>query len=313
MNRWFLGAYAAFAHFDDMLKTKENEALFREGLLLLPHVRGLELPFYDDLHERDVPELLAWLPSQWEYIITCLPGTMMSLGRDPDYGLASRSEEGRNLALKDLERVRQRVREIHDRHGLKSVRGIEVHSAPRGDQAGAEALRRSIETLLSWDWDGAEILLEHCDAWHKDGAFSKGFMRLQSELSTIKGISVGMSLNWGRSVLEGRRSETIHRHIELANSKLRSLFFSGTAIGDPLYGSWLDNHAAIRLDSTELWEAQGSLLTQEAMEDCLELVRARNLYLGLKVQPFPTSLTLTERLAFLRQQLEAANAAYESV
>ncbi len=312
-KRWFLGAYAGYANFAAEWKTPENEALYREGLLTLPHLRGLELPFYHDFHETDVPSLMAWLPSEWDYLITCLPGTMNSLAENPDYGLSSRSEFGRKAALDRLQLVRRRVRELHDQKGRACVLGIEVHSAPRGDKAHLDALEKSLETIVKWDWDGAQIIVEHCDAWHQDGDFSKGFLSLHSELMAIGKLPVGIGLNWGRSVLEGRRVETIHRHLELADQKLKSLFFSGTAISDPLYGSWQDNHAAIRLDSDEVWESTGSLLTEEAIEDCYSYVKVPDPFLGLKVQPFPTTLTREQRLSFLRQQLESVNRAYKSV
>lgn len=308
-KRWFLGAYAGYANFADKLKTSENEALYREGLNSLHHLRGLELPFYQDIHELDGAGLIAWLPRDWEYIVTCLPGTMNALATNPDYGLASVSEFGRKAALERMKKVHERVQEINDRIGKPAVVGIEIHSAPRGERASPEALRKSLEELVSWDFDGAQLILEHCDAWHPDGQFSKGFLSLQTELSTLKDLPIGIGLNWGRSVLEGRRVETIHRHLELADIKLASLFFSGTAIADPLYGNWQDNHAAIRLDSNEPWESTGSLLTQESMEDCKEFIKNPQVKLGLKVQPFPTNLTIEQRLAFLRQQLEAADIA----
>ncbi len=312
-KRWFLGAYAGFANLSPELKTSANESEYRQGLEALPHLRGLELPFYHDLHETDVEGLIAWLPRAWDYIITCLPGTMNSLQENADYGLASRSEFGRKSALDRLQLVRRRILELHSLHGRASVLAVEVHSAPRGDKASLESLTKSLETVLSWDWGGAAIIVEHCDAWHADGEFSKGFLSLHSELMAIGKLPIGIGLNWGRSVLEGRRVETIHRHLELADQKLKSLFFSGTAISDPLYGTWQDNHAAIRLDSSEMWESSGSLLTEEAIEDTYSYVKVPDPLLGLKVQPFPTNLTIDQRLNFLRQQLESVNRAYKSV
>ncbi|RZA21184.1 MAG: DUF4862 family protein [Proteobacteria bacterium] len=312
MNQWFLGAYAGYANLPSAQKTPKSEALYREGLLQLPFIRGLELPFYEDIHETDSNSQINSLPKSWDYIITTLPGTMNALAQNTLYGLASPDDSGREAALNRLKRVKQRVNEIHNNHGRKSIQAIEVHSAPRGNIASQDSLRRSLETLLTWNWDGVQLILEHCDAWHADGEFSKGFLTLQSELATIGNLPIHVGLNWGRSVLEGRRTETIHRHIELAGRKLKSLFFSGTAISDPLYGTWQDNHAAIRLDSSEVWESTGSLLTQEAIEDCKEFIQQPDLLLGLKVQPFPTTLTIDQRLSFLKQQLEAVNAAYIS-
>jgi hypothetical protein len=309
VNSWFLGAYAGYANLPVDKKTRENEALYREGLLHLPWVRGLELPFYEDIHEHDSKALIEWLPKSWDYIVTTLPGTMNALAENSYYGLASPDRSGREAALDRLKVVRQRVDEIHTRHGRSSIKGIEIHSAPRGSIGSADDLRRSLEELVSWEWGGAKLILEHCDAWHPDGGFSKGFLTLQSELALLTRLPIGVGLNWGRSVLEGRRAETIHRHIKLAGRRLLSLFFSGTAIADPLYGTWQDNHAAIRLDSSEIWEATGSLLTPEAIEDCREFIEQPDLYLGLKVQPFPVSLSIEQRLSFLRQQLSAANTA----
>ncbi|RZA15994.1 MAG: DUF4862 family protein, partial [Proteobacteria bacterium] len=129
MKGWYLGAYAGYASLAD--KSVESDARYWDGLTLLPHLAGLELPFYSDLSESGRSDkFLRTLPKHWDYIITLLPGTMQSLALQPDYGLASKSSEGRKAALSRMALVHRRIHEINDRMGRQAVRGIEIHSAP---------------------------------------------------------------------------------------------------------------------------------------------------------------------------------------
>ncbi len=304
MNPWFLGAYAGYSSFED--KNKENDATYLRGLQDLPHIAGLELPFYSDLSETNSDKVLRSLPKNWDYILTLLPGTMQAIGKQADFGLASTASPGRKAAMNRMTIVHRRIHEINERCGRAAVRAVELHSAPTKPFASAQALYSSLEELQTWDWQGARLLLEHCDSWRPDGGSIKGFLGLKEELSVLKDLDVRLSLNWGRSVLEEQDTETAIRHITLGREKLGAYFFSGTSLNDAVYGSWRDSHAPLKLQSDAVWEPQQGLLTSREVTRVCKLVQdIPGILLGIKVQAAPASLTLLQRLDFLAQQLEA--------
>jgi hypothetical protein len=84
---------------------------------------------------------------------------------------------------------------------------------------------------------------------------------------------------------------------------LRGFFLSSVAAHDPVYGSWLDNHAPMQGLGHKAWEPQASLLTAEQVQ--LALTAAQEApYWGVKIQPAPATLTLAERRGCLWQHLE---------
>lgn len=304
MNPWFLGAYAGYASFAD--KNPDNDAHYLRGLQELPHIAGLELPFYSDLSETNSDRFLRGLPKHWDYILTLLPGTMQSLGRQAEFGLASSSAEGRKAAMARMTLVHRRIHEINDRCGRAAVRAIELHSAPTKPLADAHSLYSSLEELETWDWQGARLLLEHCDSWREDGGSIKGFLPLQEELGVLREFDVQLALNWGRSVLEERDPEAALKHIAMGREQLGAFFFSGTTAEDPLYGSWQDSHAPLKLETQEPWEPKHGLLTPLRVRELCELLETiPGLLLGIKVQPSPPHLTIEQRLDFLARQISA--------
>jgi hypothetical protein len=312
MNPWFLGAYAGYASFAD--KNKENDAYYMRGLEELPHIAGLELPFYSDLSETNSDKFLRTLPKHWDYIITLLPGTMQSLSKQPEFGIASTSAEGRRAAMSRMAVLHRRVHEINNRCGRSAVRAIELHSAPTRPYAEAQYLYASLEELESWDWQGAQLLIEHCDSWQPEGGSIKGFLPLKDELGVLRDLDVKLSLNWGRSVLEERDPLGALNHIKLSQNQLGAFFFSGTSLEDPVYGSWQDSHVPMMLGSAEPWEPAKGLLTPERVVEAIrELNRIPGVLLGIKVQPTPPSLTIDQRLEFLGQQIRAFEKARASV
>jgi hypothetical protein len=64
----------------------------------------------------------------------------------------------------------------------------EVHSAPTqgGDAtASAASLKTSLLELLTEDWSGAQIVVEHCDAFVAAHPPQKGFLTLEQELEAV--------------------------------------------------------------------------------------------------------------------------------
>jgi hypothetical protein len=285
---------------------RDAEAVLFDGLARLD-LAGLELPFTGKLHARDDAWLLERLRPEWRFILTSLPGTMNRLKDDPNFGLASADPPGRRRALDFAEETRLAVGTLNAALRRQAVAAVELHSAPRlggGARSSLEAFADSLTDLRRRDWSGAELLVEHCDAFVAGRAPDKGFLRLEDECAAI-GLSRGATparvlINWGRSAVETRSSEGPLEHLRRAGQAglLAGLFFSGATPGHPDYGAWKDSHAPF---STS---CPASILTPAAAKAALAEAGGLS-YLGLKIQPLPASLGAPERLAMIRAGLDA--------
>ncbi len=300
---WWVGAYALTATLPSF--SDGEAAAFYAELRQLPQLGGLELPVHR-LEKKDDPwRHLHLLPKDVDYILTPLPYVMQSLEHQSLFGLASPLAEGRKAALQLVEELRQRIRLLEDHCGRPAVRAVELHSAPTG-KASASALRQSLEEIVAKDWGSVELWIEHCDTFQSGQNPAKGFLDLPAEISIAKDLGLGMNINWGRSVLETRRVEGALDHLRAVSRAglLRGFFLSAVAVEDPLYGTWLDNHAPMQGVGQGEWLPQNSLLTPDVARQALRSA-AEAPYWGLKIQPFPTTLSLSQRMDCLRQHLES--------
>jgi hypothetical protein len=299
---WWVGAYALTATLENF---SESEVVdFYRAIRELPGLAGLELPLHL-LDKKDDPwRHLHCLPRDLDFILTPLPYVMQSLEKQPLFGLASSDAAGRQAALRLISDIRLRIRRLEDHTGRAAVRAVQLHSAPTG-KAEAAAFRQSLEEITAMDWGAVELWVEHCDAAIPGQTPAKGFLALTDEVAMAKDLGLGITINWGRSVLETRRVEGALEHIQTAARAgvLRSLFLSSTAQQDPLYGTWLDNHAPMQGIGQGAWLPTHSLLNADALRAALAAA-AHAPYFGLKIQPFPVTLSLTERIDSVRQHLE---------
>jgi hypothetical protein len=305
--RIHLGAYAAspcHAAWD-----AGAEAAYYDGLKRLD-LAGLEHPYWDRLHRHDDAWFLDHIDPSWTLVLTTLPGTMDRLKDDPHYGLASADADGRKRALEALEGARRVIAHLHAYLGRRVVKAVEIHSAPRlGGTATAslEGLASSLSDLRGRDWDGATLLLEHCDAYKPGQAADKGFLRIEDEAAAAR-LSTGKTplsllINWGRSTIEARSVSGPIAHLQRAvdSGLLGGLFFSGAVPSHPQYGEWRDSHAPFSAVVPE------SLLTPQHASAAL--AEAGDVpFLGLKMQPKPRSSEPAACLAFVRSNLEVLRA-----
>ena len=175
----------------------------------------------------------------------------------------------------------------------------------------------SLSTLLQWDWQGARLVIEHCDALVPGQLPAKGFLSLPDEIAAIEatnarhGSDVGIVINWGRSVIETRSAEGALQHIRLARQHgvLAGLMFSGASGADTPYGPWQDSHMPPAPAAVDGVGAAGSLMTDAAMQDCLQASGGRRLpILGLKIGIRPREASLVERMAYLNSALQRLDA-----
>lgn len=298
-----VGAYAASAAHSVWSPRLERE-LF-DGLAALPLVRGLELPWTTGLHPHDDAWLLANLPAGFDIVLTSIPGTVARLRHDADFGLASRAPDGRTAALAEALRLRDGVRRLNDARGRASVLAVELHSAPSAQKGGTDAFTASLAELAGHDWDGARLVVEHCDAMVPGHPAEKGFLGLHDELSALDRVGdvVGLSINWGRSVIELRDADSVTEHITAAARRghLRGLMFSGASSRDGAYGAaWADAHLPAAPSADFPDGEPSSLLTQRHIEKSLRLAGDLD-WVGLKFGWQPADSPVRKRVAMIGQ------------
>ncbi|MFV8782020.1 DUF4862 family protein [Microbulbifer sp. SA54] len=306
---YFVGAYATAPVTESWDPTLQTE--FMHGLKAMPNVRGLEHPFTGKLHAEDEDWFLANIDPQWDFVFTGMPGVMQRLGADAAFGLASPVEAGREAALAFYGQARQAICKLNRHLGRQAVTALLIHAAPRvaeGHDLDRAALTDSLRTLASWDWDGAELVLEHCDAKVPGQAADKGFGSLEAEIQAVTDANrnatnpVGMCVNWGRSALEARSVDGPVAHLKAmrAAGLLRGMMFSGVSGEDSPYGVWRDTHMppaqAFDIPAFE----PSSLLTEREFRRCLDIAQPGNLdVLGLKISVRPHSLSVDRRLSYI--------------
>lgn len=287
--------------FDKALETELYDGFAARGLA------GLEQPYFGVLHRHDEPWLISRLRPEWTLILTPLPGTMEKLAAGPAFGLASSDRDGRRRALDFMDGARRAVERLERDLGRRAVVAVLTHSAPRPCAAASpslEAYAESLTELRGWDWRGAALLAEHCDAWTKERPVDKGFLRLEDEAVAVRLSSgptpAGLLVNWGRSALEGRSALAPLEHLRRAREAELplGLVFSGVTPSDPDYGEWRDSHAPF---STA---CPNSLLTPAAAKEALAAA-GPDARIGVKIQAKPATLDAAGRLALLDDALRA--------
>ncbi len=311
---YILGAYASAPSV--WKKDKKEESIFYNSLKEnLENIRGLEIPFYgENIHQFGDEYLIEKLDDSWINTITLIPASFNSLKKNIHFGLSSDHEESRLNAVESHKKLNSIVKKINDTKGKKVISSIQICSSPsfpkNGVSSSKDSLKKSIETLLSWNWEGANLLIEHCDSQRDFSTYQKGFLSIEKEieiLDELKNKILGISLNWGRSVLEGRNIHEIIKHIKLAqkNKHLKGFIFSGTSPLDKNYGSWADLHMPFNNQGSYI----NSLLTENNVRSSLELINFDELdYLGIKLQPLPQEKTsIKNRISINKDAIEIIN------
>lgn len=314
--KYYLGAYAASPNHSGW--DAALEAAYYNELKALPNLKGLEHPFLGQLHPYDDDWFLKNVSPEWDYIFTCIPGIMNALSSNPAFGLASSDEQGRAAALTFMQQAREAIIKLNQYSGRQAVKAIMIQTAPARNNAGAspEALALSLATMLQWDWQGARILIEHCDAYLPPQQPSKGFLSLTDEIAVVKQLNtmipatvqpLGIVINWGRSVFETRRVEGAVEHIQAVQQAglLCGLMFSGVSDKNSEYGAWRDSHQPVQSSLQIQYGEPGSWMTEQAIHQCLAVCHDADALpvLGAKIGIRPLTATVTERLGYVHDTL----------
>ena len=326
---YFVGAYAAAPSLSGWDPVAERK--FLASVLALEGVAGLEVPFTGKLHKDDEAWFLRQLPEEARLVVTTIPGTMARLQADKSFGLASTSESGRKSALDFVREAFEAVKRLNQQLGRPAVETLELHAAPVAvtDAASAAALEASLIELSDWNTAGTRLVLEHCDALMPGHAPAKGFLGLEAEAEAVQraneatGNSMGMVINWGRSVLEQRRPEAAREHITYLRDLglLRGVVFSGCASVDTRFGdAWDDIHVPPAPNRSSAEGSNGtpdrellepaSLLTPDRIKECLQAagpLRETGFH-AIKVAALPNA-SVDQRVSVISQTLAAVRLA----
>lgn len=313
--KYFVGAYATSPSAMGWDAAVESE--YYNQLKGYSNIKGLEHPFVGKLHGEDDEWFLQNISSDWEFVFTCVPGTMAAIGKNPNFGIASDDQAGREEALAFMAKARDAIAKLNAHCGKQVVTAIEIQTAPNRSVAhsSAEALKASLTTMLGWDWQGARILVEHCDTFLTGQKPAKGFLTLREELAAINdvnqalGANVGVVINWGRSVIETRSTRGALDHIEQAKAAglLAGLMFSGVSDQDTEYGAWQDTHMPAAKAANGTIGAEGSLMTEAEMHACMRAAGEVPV-LGIKLGVRPKDAPLEDRLGYIRDALAIMDA-----
>jgi len=255
----------AFRDWDAELETR-----YYDTIKSLGYIKGLEHPFGGSLHNRDDDWFLANIDPNWEFVFTCIPGVMGAIGKNPNFGIASDDEAGRQDSLVFMQKARDAIAKLNAHAGKEVVRAIQIHTSPNKAKAGSskESLTKSLIEMLSWDWQGAKLVIEHCDAYVEGQDPSKGFLKIEDEIDAClkakieTGKSVGITINWGRSAIEARSASGVIKHIQAAKA---AGLLSGLT------------HMPPQALSAKGAGEPASLLTADIMKECIKIAEPESL------------------------------------
>ena len=187
---------------------------------------------------------------------------------------------------------------MNDKYGRRSIIAVQISTSPSIGQknisSSIDSFLKSLDQIMSWDWEGAKIVIEHCDRFIPSQSFEKGFMSIEDEVKALSKISsnydIGITINWARSAIEGRSPNMPIEHLEIAfkNNLLSGLIFSGTSNNDELYGEWKDTHMPFAQSYNSKYYEYNSLLTLHNIKQTLACIDIKKLdYLGVKLLSMP--------------------------
>ncbi len=296
--KYLIGAYATAPSLG--LDDVDLERQYYDRLIQsIPDIQGFEIPFFgEEIHRFGAEFLLEYIRPEWDHVLTCIPGSVKGVEKNPHFGLASADDLGRSDALKMHERANQMVRKINMHSGRPSVLAVHVATAPsvpvNGVTSSIDSLLISMNEILSWDWMGARIVIEHCDSYVGNHPFEKGFMSIDDEILALKSLpdnfKVGLAINWARSAIEGRSPSAVIDHIKTAkkNKLLSGFVFSGTSDKDGTYGAWKDSHMPFENSYGIEHFEPSSLLTKNNIKNTFDALDLNGLdYIGVKLLSMP--------------------------
>jgi len=167
---------------------KVAAAAYYGKLFQIANADGLGFAWNGPQTPAELSDVLADLPKSWSITLNDTPATLRETTGNPSFGLASADEPRRHGAVEMLRQMRTSIKSINDRLGRRAVLAVEIHSAPglehRIVTPNSSAFKRSLDEAAVLDWDGAALLVEHCDAYIPGQRPAKGFLGLAEEIGS---------------------------------------------------------------------------------------------------------------------------------
>lgn len=269
---YLVGPYAALSHGLDEAGKDTIYGALRESAL----VSGFEIPFRAPWTAEDVARAARRVGPDRDVVITTMPGLVARAWKDAQFGPASADSEGRNASVRFFKEAWRAAMLLGEVIGPDRVKGVTIASAPRagaGISSASRFLGESLDAMLAWSWGATRVIVEHCDALTPRHPTAKGFLPLEDEVlaavaanRSLPG-STGITINWGRSVIETRDPGQVPGQVRTAaeSGALFCLMFSGSSDTETEYGApWADSHLP-PADDDVVTHGAGSLLTRAAM------------------------------------------------
>lgn len=301
---------------------------FIRRVLALPGCDGLEVSVGTPAYAHDQEWLWDVMATGGRHVLTLIGGEMDRYQLDPTFGLASSETSGRRAALDLLRQVRDEV-ERRTQSREQTIVAVEVHSFPtvdtRGARASADRLTESLVEASRWDWCGAALVVEHCDARTVEHPWQKGLLPIALEIEAVSAVRrvapaarVGVSINWGRSVIETRDLDGPEQHALLAQEAgvLSGLMISGASDRTSAYGdAWADAHLPLSpCPGADQFGEPTSLLTAVRVRSTLAVAGPDELIFdGVKVSTRPLDRSSRDRIALLGWILSAMGKSVDRV
>lgn len=263
---------------------REDATIYYQRLATAGRAGGLEVAWKgDDASPAEIAFISSLIPASWVFTVNAIPSTFQAWAKDHRFGLASPDETGRQAAVAAAVKMSETIKTINDAAGRQLILAVEIQSAPgfneRAYNPVPDALSRSLQHLGGLDWGGAAVMVEHCDAFVAGQAPQKGFLTLTQEIAVLRGLAgspVGLSLNWGRSLIELRDPQRVAEHASEASASglLRGFTLSGSADADNSVGkAWADSHLAFADTLDRRYAEPASLMTTALAEASLRQMR----------------------------------------
>ncbi|MCF6775117.1 DUF4862 family protein [Thiotrichales bacterium 19X7-9] len=305
MKTFYFSSYAMTPALDQFNESFESQ--YFKKLSQYQEIIGIEHPFLFDKSVYSNKFLKMNVPDHWQIIITALPVTMQSLKEDQSFGLASSVESSRQKAIDVMHQINHKVIELNNLFQRQVVKAIHFQTAPANHnhmKGSKRALIDSLEEIRKWDWQSAQLNIEHCDAKMNDRVPEKGFLSLEDEIDAITEVGgFGLMLNWGRSVIEGHSIEQAIKHIKLASQSncLNGYFFSGCTNNlSSSYGAFKDSHMPPKLNNED--DTKDSLLNEVEISKVYQQL-IPSTYLGIKVSPSVKQFDLNSLLSMTEKSI----------
>ena len=156
------------------------------------------------------------------------------------------------------------------------------------------------QILLITDYENFDIVVEDLDVPISDILLQTPKEIFEKALTFRNDVQLGLTINWGRSAIEGRNIDEPENHVAYASNcgVLSGVMFSGVASNeDSLYGAWRDLHAPPQKAFDIQHYEDSSLMSYDNIRNTMNSCEIKGIdYMGIKLLPLPSTLPISNRI-----------------